>query len=188
MGERWPGVYGEEELRLHIKELSQREFLEESFYEWRSAANLRSPNDLCQGDVVRIESDVPLIDAEGDPSLVERETDFWMVLGNSCDFDRELDDVEFTQIVPVEAWGSEIEATLLSSFRGFTQYRRFYLPDWRLAGNLEYFSADLTNPVTLHKAAFPEHVHLEARLSRAAWTLLNACLVRFVARSDGRND
>jgi hypothetical protein len=36
------------------------------------------------------------------------------------------------------------------------------------------------------KRAFPSVARVQARLSRAAWILLNACLVRFLARDDGR--
>jgi hypothetical protein len=51
--------------------------------------------------------------------------------------------------------------------------------------------ADLLMPVAIDKRAFAEPERpatVQARLSRAAWILLNACLVRFLARDDGRYD
>ncbi|MGE3674434.1 MAG: hypothetical protein AB7K71_32490, partial [Polyangiaceae bacterium] len=148
MGERWPGVYGEEDLRKHIHELSRREFLEESFYEWRSSANLHPPDDLCQGDVVRIHADMPLIDADGEPAAEEHESGFWMVLGNSCDFERRLDDVKHTQLVPVERRMDDLNAVELTTLRAYTQFRRFYLPDWRFGVPPELIEAEFSMPVT----------------------------------------
>jgi hypothetical protein len=43
--------------------------------------------------------------------------------------------------------------------------------------------------VPLHRAALRgDDTHVVARMSRLGWVLLHSCLVRFLARDDGRFD
>ena len=42
--------------------------------------------------------------------------------------------------------------------------------------------------MTVHKSVFPEHARVVARMQYAAWVLLHSCLVRFLARDDGRHE
>lgn len=64
-------------------------------------------------------------------------------------------------------------------------FRLFYVPPWQDAQNATLV-ADLTNAVSLHKQALREKVKVVARLGHPGWVLLHACVVRFLARGDGR--
>ena len=69
----------------------------------------------------------------------------------------------------------------------------FYVPAWSGAVADQFYAADFLRPVPVDKEAFAQEsggqrAVVVARLSRVAWILLNACLVRFLARDDGRYD
>lgn len=117
----------------------------------------------------------------------------WLVVGNTCDFDRELTDVRWTQLVPIISLGgtTELSTTQLDAVRKYTQARTFYLPAWIAEKERDVYVADLLRPVGVDKRVFrgpTATAVVQARVSRAAWILLNACLVRFLARDDGRYD
>ncbi len=147
-GERWPPVYDLEDLVNEIGRMTKDERLERDFYEWRLDRSTLNPSDVCQGDVVLLDSEVPVILENGQPGLVEHPEHHWLVIGNTCDFDRSIEEAPWTQLVPIVSVG----------------------PDKRVLQGA-------TKVATL-----------QARMSRGAWILLNACLVRFLARDDGRYD
>jgi hypothetical protein len=70
--ERWPPVYDAEGLVAEIKRLTERDDLEPHFYDWRRDRSVTPVPDVCQGDVVRLASDVPVIDESG--QAVARQT------------------------------------------------------------------------------------------------------------------
>lgn len=190
-GERWPPVYDAEDLVREIKRLTERPDLATAFYEWRRDRSTIMVDDVCQGDVVELASEVPVILEDGQPGVVEHPDRVWLVIGNTCDFDRELEDVRWTQIVPIHDVGaaSELRDSELAALRRYTQSRVFHVPPW--SGRLEQrvYYADLLCPVAVDKRVLrgPDPAGLvQARMTRAAWALLNACLVRFLARDDGR--
>jgi hypothetical protein len=187
--ERWPPVYDADDLVREIKRLTARDNLEASFFEWRRDRSTNVPGDVCQGDVVALACDVPLIGESGEAEAMEHPGGHWLVIGNSCDFERSLDEAQWTQLVPLLDVGTatELSTAERDALRRYTQARRFYMPPWAREVESLAHVADLTRPVAIDKRAFGNgSAEVEARMSRAAWILLNACLVRFLARDDGR--
>lgn len=184
VSERWPPVYDAEDLARTIQEMRERGDLEARFYMAPSAAS----GSYCQGDIFSFTSPVPLVDEDGQ-AIAEGEVATWMLLTNSCDFDRNLDDVTWAQMVPVDNLGkrSSISTTELGALRRYSQSRRFYVPPWAESTDPDICCADFTRPVTIHRSALA-HGEIVARLSLHGWVLLHACLVRFLARDDGRYD
>lgn len=184
--ERWPPVYDFEGLKEEIDRLRLHPDVVGQFYEWRRDRSTVLLDDVCQGDVLSLAEGIPILDADG-PAVLEHVTEHWMVIGNTCDFER---NVAWTQLVPIE------EPPLLTvderaAATSYKQSRRFFLPSWRADAETRTYVADLVRPVTADKALFlgsAPRARVEARLGRAAWHLLNACLVRFLARDDGRYD
>lgn len=184
---RWPPVYDADDLVDQIKDLTSRDDFEVRFYEWRRDRATVGLDDVCQGDVVELASDVPVIGDDGVPGLISNNTGMWMVLGNTCDFYRDLDDCRWTQIAPlVDLGGPEPDPALRDALRRYSQFRRFYVPPWSDSAEHSYHVVELPLMVSIDKRAFAEAARVQARLSRPAWVLLNACLVRFLARDDGR--
>lgn len=111
-----------------------------------------------------------------------------MVVGNTCDFVRDLDTVENTQIVPLINLGDEdtLTSDQRREIRSYDAYRSFYVPPWMPYVRGKYFIADFTRHVTVHKSALTSASRVEARLSFRAWILFHSCIVRFLARDDGR--
>ena len=66
--------------------------------------------------------------------------------------------------------------------------RAFYVPDWRGTRPEPVLAADFLRPVALHKGAIGNQATVVGRVSQLGWMLLHACLVRFLARDDGRFD
>jgi hypothetical protein len=192
-GERWPPVYDLDDLVAEIKRLTSHSEIATAFYEWRRDRSTTELGDVCQGDVIELASEVPVILDDGQPGTVDHPDGHWLVIGNTCDFDRKLDETRWTQLVPVISIGvaSELSPTELSAARKYTQSRSFFVPPWNAAVEQQVHVADLLRPVGVDKrvlqGAGPKGV-VQARLSRAGWILLNACLVRFLARDDGRYD
>lgn len=108
---------------------------------------------------------MPYISAHG-LAEVSDPPPFWLVLGNTCDFDRPLREVAFTQLAPIWNLAEEepVPAQGLAALSQYTIFTRFYLSPWESA----------VSNMTL--------------ISREGWLLFHACLVRFLARDDGRND
>lgn len=177
--DRWPPVYDTETLAEQIEQLAGSPAIAKGFYD-------DHPRDvpLCQGDVLRLASDIPVLDEAGDPAKVTGDG-LWLTIGNTCDIARTVKDAAWTQLVPVEDLGVAIEDARLAGLCRYSQTRRFYLPPWDANG--PHVLADLTRPIALHKSALTRVTRL-ARLSYRSWVLLHSCLVRFLARDDGRYD
>jgi len=190
-GDRWPPVYDADDLVREIKRLTERPDIANAFYEWRRDSSMTPVDDVCQGDIVRLPSDVPVILADGRPGVIDHPDVAWLVLGNTCDFERKVEDVRWTQMVPVRDLGdvADVSDTEKAALRRYTQSRVFYVPPWSGQVSKRVHAADLLRPVAVDKRVFvgePAIAAVEARMARAAWILLNACLVRFLARDDGR--
>lgn len=180
--DRWPPIYDAEDLHEAIGALSSQANLQETFYARPEEGK------TFQGDVVQLETNLPLIWEDGQPGINES-VKFWLVLGNSCDFDRDISLVSVTQLVPiVQVDGSRVGTEEKRQFLTYTYSRRLYLPPWKTEISQDVHFADFTKPVTVHKNAIASHSITEASLSWKAWLLLHSCVVRFLARDDGRYD
>jgi hypothetical protein len=109
--ERWPPVYDLDGLLAEIKRLTEHHDIATAFYEWRRDRSTNEPYDVCQGDVILLASDVPVILDDGQPATVEHPDRHWLVIGNTCDFERSLDETRWTQLVPVISLGAEADLT-----------------------------------------------------------------------------
>lgn len=179
--ERWPPVYDAAELQEQIRRLVRTGTLAARFF----ASTPDLP--LCQGDIFRMRSPLPAIADDGEPAIYG-DIEYWMAIGNTCDFTRDLDKVRWTQLVPIEDLGTEdnVSQDDLQRLRLYQPYRSFYIPPWTEELQGRIIQADFTRPVTVHKKAVLEVAQLQARLSRYGWVLFHSCLIRFLARDDGR--
>jgi len=179
--ERWPPAYDAEDLAVQIRSLVATGDLFERFY-----LNLPDDGSWCQGDIVQLESEFPYIDREGQPAVLENlGVRFWLLLSNTCDLSRSLDEVRWAQLVPLldlNVGGEDLDV-----LRRYEYSRRFYVPTWA-RGTEMHFVADFTMPVTLDRPALNKAATRIAHLSFVAWVLLHSCLIRFLARDDGRFD
>ena len=179
--DRWLPVYDSESLINLIEEI-RNNLHSRSFY-----SHVTTIAKYCQGDVVQISSDLPVIDSAAEPAIEDRVSNLWLVAGNTCDFDRDLEKLPWTQLMPLEQVGSgtDISEPDLQELRSYRASRYFYMPGWESGQTELHYLAQFSKPVTTHKQAVLDS-KLVARLSESAWVLLNACLVRFLARDDGR--
>ncbi|MEM7607586.1 MAG: hypothetical protein AAF411_19710 [Myxococcota bacterium] len=136
----------------------------------------------------RASAPIPVIADDGEPALID-DREHWLVIGNSCDADRTLAEVEWTQIVPLACLGTaeDVGKDRLSQLQHYDAYRGFYVPPWP-GGDDQQRLASFLQPVTLHRGAIGIAAKCVARMQRQAWVLLHACLLRFYARGDGRHD
>lgn len=182
--ERWPPVYDAEQLTAQIKDLAARGDLIKKFY-----VNAPERVAWCQGDVIALPKEVPVLRADGAAVAESEGLAAWLLLSNTCDLDRSLDRVPWAQAVPIFELGGreDVSDVELQALRRYSQSRRFYVPDWLESEKYTHRFADLTMPVTVAREALEGAARL-ARLSLAGWVLLHSCLVRFLARDDGRFD
>lgn len=180
--DRWPPVYDAEELRQAIRQLSTHNEITKNFYGAQSNGN------PFQGDIIQLESPIPVIWKDGAPA-VQGQFKYWLIIGNTCDLHRNAQDTEFTQIIPIiPVDGSSVTLEQKQKFLTYAYYRRFYLPPWNEETKDSVFFADFLKPVAIHKKAIQDHTTNIATLRFHSWLLLNSCLVRFLARDDGRFD
>ncbi|WP_428818808.1 hypothetical protein [Microbulbifer sp. MCCC 1A16149] len=181
-GERWPPVYDAEDLKVTIAKLSNSAEVYKNFYRVR-------PEGLpYQGDIIRLQSAVPLIWDDGQAGILG-EFEYWMVVGNTCDIDRNIEQVDTTQIVPIVFLGGEdVTVQDRQSYLTYAYSRQFYLPPWEQDVDGSLCFADFTKMVTIRKTGLVKHADIVASMTIHSWILLHSCLVRFLARDDGRFD
>ena len=179
--ERWPAAYDADDLRSLIESVRDRNS-HPNFFDLSPTVARR-----CQGDILTLDSEIPIVDRDGVPATTSHASGLWLLVGNTCDFERDVDDLLWTQIIPIIPIGgdSDIDSDLLQDFRMYRTSRHFYLPDWTGGRPESHHIAEFPMPVTVDKRAILA-ANVRARLSRSAWILLNACFVRFLARDDGR--
>lgn len=178
---RWPPVYDADGLADVISDLAGADDFDARFWDLRPAAD----GEVFQGDVVRLDSAVPVLDEEGAPVATD-DCEFWLVIGNTCDFDRRVQDVPWTQLVPTVDVSATADASRLRTLRQYQYFRQFYLPPWP-GGDAGHRLADFTRPVAVHKAVFEGPAQVCSRMQYPAWVLLHSCMIRFLARDDGRH-
>lgn len=183
--DRWPPIYDADQLKETIKKLCKEDNVFKYFYASDGLGKARKPY---QGDVIRFLSPVPVIDSDGELSGYGEFSD-WLVIGNTCDIDRDIKDVEYSQIVPIAHISSKnIRPERKEQFLSYKYSRQFFLPSWS-SENEGYVSfADFTLPVSIHKDALFNKTTIQVQMTRIGWMLLHSCLVRFLARDDGRAD
>lgn len=172
----WPAVYTEADLAATIKAAalcSAKEF-------YRTSIDDPTP---CQGDVIELPREIPSFDETGTPAALPPVIDHWLVLANSCDLDRNIEDVPWAPIAPIVVFANtNPEET--DAIRSYQVSKIFCVPPWEADDVLR--AADLTRIVPIHRAAL-NAAKIKARLRFKSWVLLNACLVRMLCRSDGRH-
>lgn len=181
--DRWPPVYDELELKKAIEELVDRDFIFSKFYGPQVQG---SP--IAQGDIIKLVTDLPYIDQDGSPAILDCDAiTYWMITSVTCDLDRE--EVNTAHIVPIFDFLANLtQAGFGEKYRRYKAYRAFFLPPWDVSVENHFFVADLITPVTIDKQALINKAEVVATMSLEGWLLLNSCLVRYLARSDGRND
>jgi len=180
--DRWPPCYDAEELKKSIQLLTSASQVSDIFYGPLEAG------DLYQGDIIELRSPIPFIWEDGNPGIGD-EFENWLVVGNSCDIHRTTEDASVTQILPIVPIPSaNLGSADRNQFLTYRYYRRFYLPPWDDASSKFVHFADFMRPVTIYQSAIENSAQRIASLNYHSWLLLNSCLVRFMARDDGRYD
>ena len=180
---RWPPVYNFEDLGATIKEALENQEIFTYFY---SRPGSREP-DFCQGDIINLETAFPFIEGNGNVVVTEDEFVYWLIAGNSCDISRDIGEVSYTSLVPLISVPDSCGGSLISDLKHYKAYRKFYIPDWNNPCERGYL-ADFTRMCSVHKDIFSGTATLAARMDYRSWVLLHACLVRYLARDDGRHD
>lgn len=175
---RWPSICDADDLSRQIDKAAL-DLRTVQFYD----LILREDPLLCCGDVLQLDCPVPTIDGDGEP-VISDGSGLWLAIGNTCDFDRDRSQVIWTQVVPLEPVTAD--SGRVSELLLYKAYRRFYLPPWP-SHNRSYL-ADFLRPVALHRDAIGRKATVVARMTMPAWVLLHSCLIRFIARDDGRFD
>jgi len=110
-----------------------------------------------------------------------------MIVGNTCDMYR--DDEPRSLIAPLVSLADPVPDEQLYALRRYEYSRQFYVPPWPDAKPSRHHLVDFMQLVTIEKAAFRDDcARSVARLQFPAWALLHTCLVRYLARDDGRFD
>ena len=181
----WPPAYDAKDLAENIRSLVQSSSanLAKRFY----YANTGDPTLPYQGDIISLVAELPFIDDEGGISAHAIDG-YWMIVGNTCDIAREITEVQWSQLVPVQNIGqaNKLESDVMGKLSNYKYLKQFYLPPWSSCSQDAVYAADFLRPVTIDKRVF-DKAKLEARLTYYSWILFHACLVRFLARADGRN-
>lgn len=181
--EAWKPVYDQQELTNTISRLRDDESFFSNFFLRSSQV---AQNHERQGDILSLSSYIPFIGKGGVVKRSSGKQKYWMVLGNTCDNDRDINDAPYLQLTPVFEL-PELTRDQLQIWKKYSTFRYFYLPAWSKELEAEHFFADLTRPVHIPKLVAREVGGIEAILDHTSWVLLNACLVRYLARADGRN-
>ncbi|HPH64803.1 MAG TPA: hypothetical protein PLF40_03630 [Kofleriaceae bacterium] len=174
--ERWPPVYDENDLEGAIASALRQ--IGKTFFE---------PTLLdgwCQGDIVGLAGAVPIVGPNGEVSVLDVPSSYWLLLGNSCDLDRSLDEVAWAPAIPLLPC-SLLSPQRIATMQSYQTVRTFFVQSWGAETGDAYGDFTLMASVSRQWLLQQKPV---ARLRQASWTLLNACLVRYLARSDGRND
>ncbi|WP_310600578.1 hypothetical protein [Desulfobulbus sp.] len=179
---RWPPIYDFDGLGEEIKGLvSSKEIFNFFFFE----RNLEPI--LCQGDILKFAGQFPFVDELGNIKLLEEEYDYWMILGNTCDLQRDISSPHYSHITPIIPLTTDTPGQIISKLQSYSTYKKFYIPSWG-GGMAQGFYIDFTLICSIDKKCLSTFTELVARLTMKSWLLLHSCLVRYLARDDGRHD
>lgn len=184
---RWPPIYDFEELGQQINKLIKDESIFNQFYELQI-----SNTELFQGDIIGFNGNPIYIDKDGDVSIIDEDYDFWIILGNTCDLSRTISPSNntvfphLTHISPLIPIPSDTPPDIVGNFKKYKFYKRIFVPNW-VTAQYDYY-VDLTMINSIEKQCLIDRSKVVARLRYETWILLHSCLVRYLARDDGRND
>lgn len=171
------------QLSAYIKSLAQDGRLPSEFY---ACPDTREPA-VCQGDVLQLNAPAVYLDTELAPTASEDVVAYWLMIGNTCDFTREREDVEWSQLVPIVGVPApQVTKQALGDYRAYKHSRLFYLPPWSQEVADRLLLADFLRPVTVTRDAVLQGKQVVARMGRPGWVLLHSCIVRYLARYDTR--
>jgi hypothetical protein len=182
---KWPPVYDFDSLAAQIKELVSNQQIFNVFYQNDDPVNVA----LCQGDIIQFKSPLPVIDAEGDIGTVDGEFSNWVIIGNTCDLDRQIHNTGYSHISPLIKLRADEPEPILAGLKAYSSFKRFFIPPWQLNDTPGYF-LDFTQMCSVHKSCLLNEnvVTVSARMGRLSWLLFHSCIVRYLARDDGRHD
>lgn len=180
---RWPALVDAATVAANIRSITEAgPDFEAHFYETVPSTDLYA----CQGDVVELTTEAPYIDEEGNAATAG-EFDYWLIIGNTCDMQRE--DETRSLVAPLVGIKKEVTPDELDTLRKYKYCKKFYVPPWKHDLQPQHHFADFMQLATIHRAAFrADCARVVARLRFPAWALLHVCIVRFLARDDGRFD
>lgn len=182
MTNEWPPSYDQDQLENTLKQLLDSGRIYTNFYE--SAGPF---DGICQGDILRSECEFPFLDRDGDVASLDAHhpEERWFYIGNTCDQARSISDVPVGQVVRIIHIGS-LAPELLKSVRDYKTAKLFFLPPW-LSRDEGPYAASFIWPASISRHALHSRFTVEARLNQSSWYLLNMCIIRYMARSDGRH-
>lgn len=186
---RWPPIYDFEELGSQIKALIDDGSI---FYQFFTLHINKNEKAFFQGDIISLKNNPVYIDSDGDISIIEGEYSYWVVLGNTCDLSRSLPINEdspipqLTHISPLIPVPQETPESILDNLKKYKLFKRVFIPRWNDEKNDFYI--DLTIMNSIERQCLMNHSEVLARLNFKTWLLLHSCLVRYIARDDGRHD
>ncbi len=122
----WPPTYDFDTLTTQIKDLISTQSIFRIFYSDDTLPDVA----LCQGDVVQFRSPFPVIDSEGDISTIDGECAQWIIIGNTCDLDRDRHDLEYSHVSPLIELDKDVPASVIDGLRRYNSFKKFYLPPW----------------------------------------------------------
>ncbi|WOE69067.1 hypothetical protein RZR97_08085 [Hydrogenimonas thermophila] len=178
--DRWATIYDFEELQNQIKQIVKSNYTK-GFYKLSI-----DKHSLFQGDIIKLDKKFAYLNKDGQ-FQAEYFSGFWIILGNSCDFDRDIKDLPFTNITPMQKLNGDVPEKIINGLKNFQNYKHMYIPSFD--SNDEYF-IDFTKIMTISKEYLKSDIYnfKIAELTFDSWILLHSCLVRYFARDDGRND
>ncbi len=175
----WKSAVDESELASQVESLAKDGRFSKNFF-WIHHAH----KDIFQGDVLRMPSRLPFLNAEGKPQAESNDRLFWLMLGNTCDLSRSIEDCRYVAMAPII---QDLDLTRnLHAHKTYSLSRFFYLPAWP-GSQVDHQLADFTRLVHIDRTALHKAT-VVGRLNRQSWYLLNLCLVRFFTRSDRRDE
>lgn len=180
--ERWPPIYDLDGLLKQIQKIGNLSELPGAFF-----SSISTP-DLCQGDIIRFEADFPYVDADGDVAVDENLDNLWVFVGNTCDFSRITGDFPFTHISPLLKVPDDISENFRTGLRQYSTYKRFFIPPWERPTREPGFFMEFPKMCSVEREGLAGKTTVLARMNRVSWLLFHSCLVRYLARDDGRND
>jgi hypothetical protein len=179
---RWPPTYDFDTLATQIREIVGNRSIFNVFF-----TSATEDAERYQGDIVSFSGNMPIIDAEGDVSVIDDIFEHWMIIGNTCDLSRIENDESCSHISPLVPITEDTPSEIILGLQGYKNYKKFFIPNWANPAALGYY-IDFTLICSINKFCLFENCVTVARLNWISWLLLHSCLVRYLARDDGRNE
>ena len=178
---RWLTVYDFEQLQIQIKEILKCDY-NQGFY-----TNTPKRSELFQGDIIQLDRKFVSINEDGEFEA-QKYSDFWIVVGNSCDFARDVKELPYTNLIPLQQIEKNAPSKIINGLKNFQNYKHMYVPNF-LDDESEYF-LDFTKIATVSKEYLQKEItSIKIKeLTYSSWVLLHSCIIRYFARDDGRND